>query len=163
VGPATMRVLGDALDRTKKLPNVDPKRIGVYGHSRGAMAASLLAVRREDLRASVLAAGIYDFLKAFCEAPDAGIRDNMALETGMRDAAIRVRSSILEMDKLRAPILLLHGEKDVNVSVGQALVLRDRLTQLGKPFEVHIYPDLDHAFNAPHVTDTIVAFLKKNL
>lgn len=162
VGPATMRTVVDAFERLKKLPEVDDDRLGVYGHSRGGMAASLLAVYRPDLKAAVLAAGIYDFLLAFCDA-DPGIRDNMALETGMRDRAIRTRSSILQMEDLRAAVLILHGEKDVNVSVKQAWVLRDKLQALGKTHQAEIYPDLDHFFRKPEVTETIVAFLRKHL
>jgi dipeptidyl aminopeptidase/acylaminoacyl peptidase len=162
VGPATMRTVADAFERLKKLPETNDERLGVYGHSRGGMAASLLAVHREDLKAAVLAAGIYDFLLAFCEA-DPGIRDNMALETGMRDRAIRNRSSIHQMENLRAAVLILHGDKDANVSVKQAYALRDRLEALGKTYQAEIIPGMDHFFGKPEITETVVTFLRKYL
>jgi hypothetical protein len=41
--------------------------MGIYGYSRGGMAASLLAVKLDDVQAVVLSAGIYDFKEAYDE------------------------------------------------------------------------------------------------
>ncbi len=65
-----------------------------------------------------------------------GVRQNMKAETGMTPAAIRERSSILRMDQLRCPVLILHGQADQNVPVSQALLLRERLIALHKEFEL---------------------------
>ena len=46
----------------------------------------------------------------------------MESETGWTEAAIRERSSIFQMDRLKCPVLILHGEKDINVPVSQALL-----------------------------------------
>ena len=95
--------------------------MGIYGFSRGGMAA-LLAVQLDDLKAAVFGAGIYDFKRAHDEATIEGIRTNMESETGWTEAAIRERSSIFQMDRLKCPVLILHGEKDINVPVSQALL-----------------------------------------
>ena len=118
--------------------------MGIYGFSRGGMAASLLAVRLDDVRAAVFGAGIYDFQKAYDEMKIEGIRANMKAESGMTEAAVRERSSIFQMEKLKCPVLILHGEKDENVPVSQAYMLRDRLTALKKDFEIKLYPDRAH-------------------
>jgi dipeptidyl aminopeptidase/acylaminoacyl peptidase len=162
VGPLTLKVLTEGFRRFKRESYVDADRMGIYGYSRGGMAASLLAVRLDDVRAAVFGAGIYDFQKAYDEVKIAGIRANMERETGMTEAAVRERSSILQMDRLKCPVLILHGEKDENVPVSQAYLLRDRLTALKKDFEIKLYPDRAHGIGPEVITET-VDFFKRRL
>ena len=58
----------------KREPYVDGSRMGIYGYSRGGMAASLLAVKLDDVQAVVLSAGIYDFKEAHDEVTIKGIK-----------------------------------------------------------------------------------------
>jgi dipeptidyl aminopeptidase/acylaminoacyl peptidase len=162
VGPLTLKVLTDGFRKFKKESYVDADRMGIYGYSRGGMAASLLAVRLDDVRAAVFGAGIYDFQKAHDEVKIAGIRENMEKETGMTEAAVRERSSVFQMERLKCPVLILHGEKDENVPVSQAYLLRDRLTALKKDFEIKLYPDRPHGIG-PEVTTETIDFFKRRL
>src|SRR6185369_10738832 len=109
VGPKTLKVLTDGYRRLQREAFVDGKRMGIVGYSRGGMAASLLAVQLDDVKAVVLGAGIYDFKKAYDELGIEGIRQNMKSETGMTEDAIKQRSSVLQMEKLKASVLILHG------------------------------------------------------
>ena len=162
VGPLTLKVLTEGYRKFKKESYVDADRMGIYGFSRGGMAASLLAVRLDDVRAAVFGAGIYDFQKAHDEVKIPGIRENMEKETGMTEAAVRERSSVFQMEKLKCPVLILHGEKDENVPVTQAYLLRDRLTALKKDFEIKLYPDRAHGIG-PEVTTETIDFFKRRL
>ena len=162
VGPLTLKVLTEGFQKFKRESYVDANRMGIYGFSRGGMAASLLAVKLDGVRAAVFGAGIYDFQKAHDEVKIAGIRANMEAETGMTEAAVRERSSIFQMEKLKCPVLILHGEKDENVPVSQAYMLRDRLTALKKDFEIKLYPDRTHGIG-PEVTTETVDFFKRRL
>jgi len=162
VGPLTLKVLTDGFRKFKKESYVDADRMGIYGYSRGGMAASLLAVRLDDVRAAVFGAGIYDFQKAHDEVKIPGIRENMEKETGMTEAAVKERSSVFQMEKLKCPVLILHGEKDENVPVTQAYLLRDRLTALKKDFEIKLYPDRPHGIG-PEVTTETIDFFKRRL
>ncbi len=83
-------------------------------------------------------------------------------ETGMTKEAVRERSSILQMERLKCPVLILHGEKDVNVPVSQALLLRDRVTQLHKESEIKLFPDREHSIG-PEVNDLTVDFFRRKL
>jgi dipeptidyl aminopeptidase/acylaminoacyl peptidase len=83
-------------------------------------------------------------------------------ETGMTKEAVRERSSILQMERLKCPVLILHGEKDVNVPVSQALLLRDRLTQLHKESEIKLFPDREHSIG-PEVNDLTEDFFRRKL
>jgi dipeptidyl aminopeptidase/acylaminoacyl peptidase len=162
VGPNTLKVLKEGFDKFKREPYVNRNKLGVYGFSRGGMAASLLVVQLDDVKAAVLGAGIYDFKKAHDEATIEGIRHNMEIESGWTEAAIRERSSVFKMEKLKCPVLILHGEKDENVPVTQAYLLRDRLTQLKKEFEIKLFPDRPHGIG-PEVTTMTVDFFKRRL
>ena len=54
------------------------------------------------------------------------------------------------------------GEKDENVPVTQAYLLRDRLTNLKKEFEIKLFPDRPHGIG-PEVTTMTVDFFKRRL
>ncbi len=162
VGPRTLSALRAGYDKLRKEPWVDPGRMGIYGYSRGGMAASLLAVDLPDVKAAVFGAGVYDFQRMYNDAKLPGIRENMRRETGMTPAAVRERSSILRMDQLKCPVLILHGDADQNVPVSQAILLRDRLTALHKEFEIKIFPGREHSIG-PEVGTMTVDFFRRKL
>ena len=80
VGPKTIAVLTAAYRKFQKEPFVDPAKMGIYGYSRGGMAASLLAVQLDDVKAAVFSAGVYDFQKLYDDSPLIGVRLNMSLK-----------------------------------------------------------------------------------
>lgn len=162
VGPKTLAVLTEGYRKLRQESYVDPARMGIWGYSRGGMAASLLVLDLDDVKAAVLGAGIYDFQSLYDESNLPGVRKNMKDETGMTKEAVRIRSSVLRMDNLHCPVLILHGEADVNVPVSQAKLLRDRLTQLHKDFEIKLFPGREHSIG-PEVGDLTVDFFQRRL
>lgn len=162
VGPYTIKVLKKGFLKFQKEKFVDSNRMGIYGYSRGAMAASLLVLELDNVQAAIFGAGIYDFEKAYNETKLENIRKNMKVETGMTEKAISLRSSILRMDKLNCQVLILHGEKDKNVPVSQAYLLKNRLIELGKEFEIEIFPDYGHSLGRD-VFDVELDFFKRKL
>jgi dipeptidyl aminopeptidase/acylaminoacyl peptidase len=163
VGPKTIKALSEGYRKFQREPFVDTRRMGIVGYSRGGMAASLLAVQLDDVKAVVLGAGVYDFKKAYDEVKLEGIRQNMERETGMTKEAIRERSSVLQMESLKCPVLILHGEKDINVPFSQALLLRDRLTALKKDFEIQTFPDKEHSIGPQNLYKYSLDFLMRRL
>jgi dipeptidyl aminopeptidase/acylaminoacyl peptidase len=162
VGPKTIKVLTAGFRRLQKEPFVGPQRMGIYGRSRGGMAAWLLAVEIEDVKAAVFDAGVYDFQREYDEVAIPGIRQNMKSETGMTPEAVRVRSSILRMDRLRCPVLILHGEDDTRVPVSQAKLLAKRLEELHKEFDLHLFPGREHEIG-PERYVVAIEFFKRRL
>ncbi|HUS12360.1 MAG TPA: prolyl oligopeptidase family serine peptidase [Pyrinomonadaceae bacterium] len=163
VGPNTIYALKAGFDKFQHEPYVDKKKMGIFGYSRGGMAASLLAVRLPELRAAVFGAGIYDFKTAYDEIKMEGIRENMKLESGMTEKAIKDRSSLFQMKNLPCPVLILHGEKDQNVPVSQALLLRDRLTKLHKVFEIKLFPNAEHSIPTDEFVPLVIDFFNRRL
>jgi dipeptidyl aminopeptidase/acylaminoacyl peptidase len=55
-------------------------------------------------------------------------------------------SPISYAGNVTTPVLILHGEDDTNVPVGQAMYFHRALTQFGAEHELVIYPREDHSF-----------------
>ncbi len=51
-----------------------------------------------------------------------------------------------DLPNLQAPVLGLYAERDGFVTPDLVQALEDRLKELGKSAEIHIYPDADHGF-----------------
>ena len=164
MGPRTIDAFAVGFQKFRRESFVDSKKMGVFGYSRGGMAASLLTIKLgKDVKAAVFGGGIYDFQRAYDETKFDGIRANMLTETGMTEQAIKERSSILGMERLKSPVLIIHGENDENAPTNQALLLRDRLTELKKDFEIIILSDHQHGFFKGNFFTPVFDFLNRTL
>ena len=81
----------------------------------------------------------------------------------LTEKAIKERSSILRMGKLKTPVLIIHGENDENVPTNQALLLRDRLTELKKDFEIIILADHKHGQFKGNFISPVIDFFSRKL
>jgi len=164
MGPKSIEAFAVGFKKFRRESFVESERMGVYGYSRGGMAASLLTVKLgKAVKAAVFGAGVYDFKKAYDETKFDGIRENIRTETGFTEKAIRERSSILQMENLKTPVLIIHGENDENVPTNQALLLRDRLTELKKDFEIIVLADHKHGQFKGNFISPVIDFLSRKL
>jgi dipeptidyl aminopeptidase/acylaminoacyl peptidase len=162
VGPRTFAALLAAAERFAAEPYVDRTRMGVYGYSRGGLAAAQLAARTDLFRAAVVGGGIYDFAAAYREVP-AGIAASMLAEAGTGGDAVRFRSPIHDMAGLDGPVLIVHGELDESAPPDQARALARRLAELGRPHELVIVPGGGHALGLDAIAGPAVAFFRRHL
>ena len=51
-----------------------------------------------------------------------------------------------DLPNLQAPVLGLYAERDGFVTPDSVHELEQKLKELGKPAEMHIYPEVDHGF-----------------
>ncbi len=58
----------------------------------------------------------------------------------------RHRTPLYHLERLKAPVLIIHGERDENVSIEHAWRLERRLKQLGKPVTAWYFPEFTHYF-----------------
>ncbi len=164
MGPASIDAFAVGFKKFKREPFVDGKKMGIFGYSRGGMAASLLTLKLgKEAKAAVFGAGIYDFKKAYDETKIEGIRKSIRTEIELTENSIEERSSVLQMKKLKTPVLIIHGENDENVPINQALMLRDRLTELKKDFEIVILSDHKHGLLGKNFTTPVIDFFSRKL
>lgn len=161
-GPVSQAAVRAAVAALRALPGVDPERIVLYGHSRGAITSSMVALDDPRLAAVVLSGGIYDLAAARAAYPeDAGIRRNLEREAGVTREAFRARSPLLAERTSSVPTLLLHGARDEIAPPDDARRLAERLEAAGTPVELVLFPD--HAHRLPW-TDTrpiVLRFLER--
>jgi dipeptidyl aminopeptidase/acylaminoacyl peptidase len=84
------------------------------------------------------------------------------------DAQMLVETSPLEQVKrIRAPILLMHGDDDVRVPIENGERMRDALKKAGKEVEWVVFVDEGHGFSRPanelDYWRRVEAFLAKHL
>lgn len=53
------------------------------------------------------------------------------------------------LEQLQAPVLGIFGGQDRGIPIESVNAFEARLQRLGKPHEIHVYPDADHAFCNP--------------
>jgi dipeptidyl-peptidase-4 len=139
---AALRLLG------AKYPELDLKRVGIYGWSFGGYFAAMAAMREPDV-----------FHAAIAGAPVADWRDYDTFYTerylGLPNANPRgyEASSVLGSAKqLRRPLLIVHGTDDDNVHFSHSLELADALFRAGRPFEFLPLTGFTHMVPDPNVT-----------
>jgi dipeptidyl-peptidase-4 len=142
---------------------VDPTRIGVWGWSYGGyMTLMLMFKAPEVFRAGVAGAPVTDwslydthYTERYMDRP----QDN---------AAGYAASSVLPYAKdLKGSLLVMHGMSDDNVLFLHSTKLFRKLQDLGKPFDVMVYPGAKHGLtrqhDGRHAYATIKRFFDENL
>jgi dipeptidyl aminopeptidase/acylaminoacyl peptidase len=134
------------VDYLKSLGYVDTDRVGVYGMSYGGhMVLSLLTKFPDVFKAGVDIAGVADFVLNYESLYGSWIIGRLGTPEqnpqGYHDS-----SAINFVEQMKAPVMILHGTNDPNVTLLQSIELVDRLLKLGKRFEFEIYPGELHFF-----------------
>ena len=161
-GPFTQDAVLAVLEHLRGKPFVDPGKVAVFGYSRGAIVAAMVATRDPRLAGVVLGAGAYDF-STFYPAPFRGININIVKEAGTSAEAFRARSALHYADRIKAPVLILHGERDERVPVGQARAFAERLAAAGVPVRLRIFPGAFHGIPGGDLYREVDPFLAQVL
>jgi len=160
------------------LPGVDPARIAILGQSHGGYN-TLMALARYPGKfvAGVDFFGPTDLVWRLTAPPgtngnaESGDREYFAAMVGKTiDEApelYRARSPRYLARDIKAPLLILHGEKDAIVDVQESLWLAAALEEAGKDnFEIHVIKDGQHGYPAAQMDEAwnlAHAFLEKVL
>jgi len=149
----------------QRLPQVDAKRIGIYGGSYGGYLTALALARDSKLfAAGVDIHGVHNWTaeraaplleNRYEKPPDV----QKALDIAWQSSPV---ASILTW---KSPVLLIHGDDDRNVRFSQTTDLVRRLEKAGVTFEEMVIPDDTHHFmrhaNLLKVNNAIVAFFDR--
>jgi len=109
-------------------PDVDPKRVGIWGLSYGGLLTSQALARNSDMFvAGVDLAGVHLYGSSLDP-------ENVAYKS----------SSISEIDKWKSPVLVIQGDDDRNVNFAQTVGLVQLLRAHDVPYELFVMPDDTH-------------------
>ncbi|WP_341501980.1 S9 family peptidase [Gallaecimonas sp. GXIMD4217] len=150
---------------------VDKDRICVYGASYGGYAALMNPIRYPDLfKCTIGYVGVYDLKLMY---KDGDIEDRQAginyLEKvlGRDEKELEAQSAVYNVDKLKAPVFIVHGGKDYRVPISHAEALRDALDKKGHPYEWLVKDNEMHGFYKPEhnveLWTKMLAFLDKHI
>jgi dipeptidyl aminopeptidase/acylaminoacyl peptidase len=147
------------------LPQVDAKRIGIYGGSYGGYLTALALARDSNLFAGgVDIHGVHNWTAERA----AGLLENRYEKIPDAQQALDVAwqsSPISSIDKWKSPVLLIHGDDDRNVRFSQTTDLVRRLEKTNVQFEELIIPDDTHHFlrhaNLVKVDTAVAAFFDR--
>ncbi|MBV8807205.1 MAG: S9 family peptidase [Acidobacteriaceae bacterium] len=129
-------------------PDVDPKRIGVWGGSYGGYLTAMALSRASDLfAAGVDFHGVHDWSTLHFMNFGAQTADPKLSRERQEAARIAFESSpMASINTWKSPVLLIHGDDDRNVEFSQTVVLVEALRQRNVDFEELIIPNEIHGF-----------------
>jgi dipeptidyl aminopeptidase/acylaminoacyl peptidase len=125
----------------------DPDRLGIGGWSHGGFVAAWAVGQTDRFRAAVMGAGISDW------GMQTGVGELGTQEAGLGGSAgwegpgpLRHHqlSPISFVSRARTPVLILHGQNDTNVPVGQAIYFHRALDHFGVQNQLVVYPREGH-------------------
>lgn len=128
----------------------DPERLGISGWSHGGFMAAWAIGQTERFKAAMMGAGISDWgMQA--GTGEWGIMDAaLGGSTGWNGPGPHIHdrnSPISYVSRIRTPVLILHGEEDTNVPLGQAVHFHRALRHFGVEHEFVVYPREGHGLH----------------
>ncbi|MBN2352908.1 MAG: dienelactone hydrolase family protein [Spirochaetales bacterium] len=169
-----------ALEKLRDSEGVDRRRIGALGFSQGAVFSLLIAAKTgtgigavgAGISAVVAYYPVVDF-GAWTDSDVAGnvferavrkrIRAYFRAQSGAKTdeefaAALRRASPLAQADSITAPVLLIHGDRDMAAPVDQSILMHERLREMGRKTELLVIPRAIHAFNFRNAEQAAVAW-----
>jgi len=139
----------DVTDGTRWLIDqklADPKRIAIVGESYGGYAALEGVTKEPDLyRCAAAWAPVSDIsllahdIRSHVAEPQAALQ-----QLGTDEDRLKAASPALHADRIKVPVLLMHGKTDFTVHVNQSERMEDALKDAHKPVEAIYLDNSDH-------------------
>jgi dipeptidyl aminopeptidase/acylaminoacyl peptidase len=155
------------VDAAEARPDVDERRTAAMGGSFGGYMANWVAGRTDRFRCVVTHASVWS-LEQFSRTTDHTAwweREFGSPET--RPERYRDNSPDRNLARIRTPMLVIHGERDHRVPIGEALALWADLARSGVEAKFLYFPDENHwILTPPHVRvwyETVLAFLDRHV
>lgn len=150
----------------------DPNRVCIYGASYGGYAALMSVEREPDLyKCSVGYVGVYDLE---IQRSDEEVAHNKFFQTFNRRvqpetaAERRTQSPAYNVDKIKIPVMLVAGAKDIRVPIKNMYELIDKMKAVGKaPEDVIVEDKEQHGFrdlkNNVNLYTHMLTFFEKHI
>lgn len=124
-----------------------PGKLAVVGWSYGGYAALQAQVLDPDLyKAAVAIAPVAD-LELLREQHRTFVNFRLVDAFIGRGAHVTEGSPAQNAARIKAPVLMFHGDRDVNVDLRQAQLMEAKLKEAGKRVDLIVFPGLDHGLN----------------
>jgi dipeptidyl aminopeptidase/acylaminoacyl peptidase len=149
----------------------DPKRVAIGGGSHGGtVVANAVAKLPDTFAAGIEMFGVVDralFLRYTNRNSRIRWEKKMGGSPEAKPAVYRRANVLPDVDKIRTPLLIMHGEQDPQVPPQESQEFVAALKSAGKTYEYVTYPHEGHGFRQPdHLLDSYqrqLAFLQKYL
>jgi dipeptidyl aminopeptidase/acylaminoacyl peptidase len=142
-----------AIDKAVELGVTDADRVGVGGHSHGALMTANLLAYSNLFRAGVARSGAYNHtLRPF------GFQNEHRTFYKARDTYVKL-SPLLNADKIDEPLLLIHGQIDANPGTVplQSEKLFEALRGVGATTRLVMLPFESHGYQAIESIESVMA------
>ncbi|XP_069481214.1 dipeptidyl peptidase 8 [Ambystoma mexicanum] len=145
---------------------IDLERVGIHGWSYGGYLSLMALIQRPDIfRVAIAGAPVtlwlfYDtgYTERYMGAPEQN-------EQGYYLGSVAMQAEKFPSEPNR--LLLLHGFLDENVHFAHTSILLSLLVQMGKPYDLQIYPQERHSIRVPesgeHYELHLLHYLQENL
>ncbi|TMO79900.1 S9 family peptidase [Pseudoalteromonas sp. S3776] len=154
----------------KKYDFVDSKKVGNLGASYGGFMTMLLATKTDMFSASIAHAGISNLTSYWGEGWWGYLYSGEASKNSFPWNNAKLysdHSPVFHADKVTTPLLLLHGDSDTNVPIGESLTMYTALKLLNKDVDLIEYKGADHQIFARDKRfdwwNTMLAYFDKHL
>jgi dipeptidyl aminopeptidase/acylaminoacyl peptidase len=149
MGGADLDDLFATTELVRRLPNADSNNVFMYGESRGGMMTYQAIRDAYPLRAAAVFGAFSDMAALTTAVPRFGAMGKMLwpdYDTNRKAIETR-RSAVQWAERLRVPLLIMHGGKDRDVPPAQALSLATKLQEVGLPYELIIRAGASHSMS----------------
>jgi dienelactone hydrolase len=128
-----------------------PGKLAIVGWSYGGYAALQSSVLDPDLFKAVVAIAPVTDLDALREEARVYTSFKVVDTYIGHGPHVKEGSPAQNAEKIKAPVLMFHGDQDVNVGVGESRLMASRLKSAGGKGELVVYPGLDHQLDDSQV------------
>jgi dipeptidyl aminopeptidase/acylaminoacyl peptidase len=166
-GAAPYTDLIAAVEAAEARPEIDADRTAAMGGSFGGYMANWVATQTDRFRAIVTHASLWD-LDAFTGTTDSAYYWEKEWGDPLgQPKRYEMNSPHRYADAIRTPMLVIHGDKDYRVPIGEALRLWYDLQKRAVPSRFLYFPDENHWVltpgNAVVWYETVIAFLAEHV
>jgi dipeptidyl aminopeptidase/acylaminoacyl peptidase len=143
----------------------DPKRLCIVGWSYGGYAALIGVVKEPELyRCAASIAGVSDITRlARDDDRFYGGREAIRESLGKDRRELKETSPLQQADRIKVPVLLVHGEDDIQVLVDHSKVMAKELNRKGIRNELVLIKGGDHGLSRGEWRLTLFSRLEKFL
>lgn len=155
IGGADVNDLMNVVPLLRSLSYVDMDNLFMYGESRGGMMTYQAIKKAFPIRAASVVGAFTDLQELVDSHPQQyplAMLNQLWFNYESRKKEIAdIRSAITWPDRLKVPLLIMHGGKDRSVNPDHSLRLAQQLQKLGQTYELIIYAEDNHSLTKNHV------------